>query len=189
MDEPDRLPTSPPETLEIVGARASIVAERCGMYDPLTHSAVVVYWLIVCLAIVYFKKGAWGQDRANLIGAIYATVFVASGWYFYIHYLCTTIASSRIVVDQDGLTISAMQKFAVHEYHFPFDMIDCIVFGQRRRPSQRCVNDVQAGRLFILDKNGGRTAFQYINKAFDQDQLVKLVEVLEAHEVEIMIML
>ena len=116
-------------------------------------------------------------------------------------YICKSISSARIAIDENRLTIRAMQKLSANEYHFRFDSMERVIYGQRlngmekfldkldeigvSRGSMTVVKEIKAGRLSILHKHAERTNFQFVDKAFDNAQLLMFFEVLDAHGVHI----
>lgn len=191
------------KSCELVAAPTLVVMKRFGDYLPLMLWAAAFYWIFACVAVAGLTKGQLGQDRANLLGFAVATLLVPGAMYAYAHFVCSKIAQSKVLIDDNGLTILAMQRFTANKYHFILDDIERVVFGEKlnsaeqlfdflhqlriARNSMSMVKDVKAGRLFVVRKTGDYTAFQYFDKAFDEAQILTMLSVLHLRGIPIQV--
>ena len=128
-----------------------------------------------------------------------ATVAVVGGMFAYARWVCRSISKSRLVVGAHSFTIVALQKFRVHECEFVFDRTKCVIVGLplstlesllanleqlgMSRDSIAMNVEIKAGQLFVYDINYQRTAFQFLDKAFAEADLIRFIAALSLHGV------
>jgi hypothetical protein len=177
------------------------IAKRFSPYLGMILGAALIYWLVVWVVCVALAKSSLGHATAQIGGALVATVLVVGAMVAYARWICTGLSKSRLVVDASSFTIAAQQKFRVNEHEFAFDRTARVVFGQPldametlfekvdqlgiSRGSMATNKDLKAGRLFVYDINDNRTAFQFVDKAFTEADLLRFFAALKARGVSI----
>jgi hypothetical protein len=186
-------------TFHTDAASPSTVASRFGAMAGVFLTAMIIYWAVAMVATAALTRDRLGQDTANLVGAGVATVLVVAGGYFYAAYVCKSISRGTLAVTPHGFTIKAMQKLRSNEYHFNNDKVERVVYGEKLNGMEKFLDrldslrvprvapdiqkDLKKGRLFILLNDGTRIDFQFVDKAFDDSQLLAFFEALDANDV------
>ncbi|TWT75793.1 hypothetical protein CA13_73660 [Planctomycetes bacterium CA13] len=188
------------DTIDIQAAEPRTVASRFAGFLGVALAALVLYWLGAWIAFVALTRDRLGQDTANLAGAIFATILIGLCSYFYVSYVCKSVASSRLVVGNHDFTIKAMQKLSCNEHQFPNADVERVIYGQRLSGmekfldrldelgvsrGQHVIKDLKKGRLFVFHKDGSHVDFQFVDKAFDDDQLLAFFSALDANDVPV----
>lgn len=191
------------QELQIDGAKSSTVASRFGAMIGVFLAAMVLYWFGAMVGTVALTKERLGQETANIVGIVVASVVVSICAYLYAAYVCKAIAKYKLCVTPHSFRINAMRLpgFSTKEFEFANDDVERVVYGQRLngmerfldrldesgllRTSQHVAKDLKQGRLFIMLRDGTRVDFQFLDKAFDNSQLLEFFSALNENGIAI----
>ena len=187
--------------LRVEAAKPMEIAKRFSPYLGIVLVASFIYWLAIWVAFVALTKSTWGDTPAQIAGAVVAAILVAGGMFAYARWICMGLSKSKLVIGSDSFVIAAQQKFRVNEYEFPFSRTQRVVFGQPLSTMETLFDelnqlgiphvsmsmnkDLRAGRLFAYEVDGKCTAFQFLDKAFAEEDLLQFFAALHAQGVAI----
>ena len=187
----------------VTAASPTTVASRFGMLIVAFLAAMLLYWIGVVVGVAFIAKDRLGQDTANIVGIVVASIFVPFCGYLYAAHVCKSVARFSLDVDAHSFRISAMRLpgFTTKEFEFANDEVERVVYGQKLsgmerfldrldelgvpRTSQHIAKDLKKGRLFVVCRSEERFDFQLLDKAFDDKQLLEFFAALDQNNVAI----
>ena len=189
--------------IRLDAAPPTIVASRFGMLVFAFLAAMVLYWIGVMVGTSYLLREKLGQETANIAGVVVASIVVPICGYLYAAYVCKAVSRFSLDVDNHGFRVTAMRLpgFTTKEFEFFNTDVERVVYGQKLsgmerfldrldelgvpRTSQHIAKDLKRGRLFVVCRDGERFDFQFLDKAFDDNQLLKVFSALDENDVAI----